>query len=150
MSKFFGQWQEFPWNNMNRLLQEMNEIFGDYAPLASSASKWEFPGVNMWSNEDQLVLTAEIPGLTAEEIGIHVLEDSIFIQGERKFEASTDDKKITYHRQERPLGKFKRGFKLPFRVENEKVTAKYENGILTVTMPRSEKEKPKQIKVSVS
>jgi len=150
MAKVFGHWQDFPWTNMNRLLNEMNEIFGDYYPLASGAAKEEFPAVNMWSNEDQLVLNAEIAGLTPEEIGINVLEDSVFIQGERKIASSGEDKRVTYHRQERPLGKFKRGFKLPFRVEPEKVTAKYENGILTVTMPRSEREKPKQIKVSVS
>jgi len=150
MSKVFSSWKDFPWKDMNRLLGEMNGIVEDYYPFQGMYQTKEFPLVNMWSNEDQVVLMAEVPGLSPEELGINVLEDTIFIQGERKTLSSSEDKKITYHRQERPIGKFKRGFKLPFKVEQEKVTAKYENGILTITMPRSERERPKQIKVSIS
>ncbi|NUM33547.1 MAG: Hsp20/alpha crystallin family protein [Candidatus Brocadiae bacterium] len=156
MTKGLKNWNEFPWKDMNRVLSEMNEMFGEYSPLnyalQGMRSNQEFPLVNMWSNEDQVVLTAELPGIQPEEIGINVLEDTIFIQGERKNPVVEQDKekKITYHRQERASGKFKRGFQLPFRVETDKVTAKYENGILKIALPRSEKEKPKQIKVSIS
>lgn len=156
MVKGLKNWNDFPWKDMNRVLGEMNEMFGEYSPLSYALqgirSNHEFPVVNMWSNEERVVLTAELPGIHPEELGINVLEDTIFIQGERKNPVQEEDKekKITYHRQERAIGKFKRGFQLPFHVETDKVTAKYEDGILTITLPRSEKEKPKQIKISIS
>ncbi len=155
MTKGFRSWKDFPWRDMNRVLGEMNELFGDYSPFQYAfpgiAQTQEFPLVSMWSNEEHVVLSAELPGINPDELTINVLEDTVFIQGERKNPiAEEEEKKVMYHRQERPSGKFKRGFQLPFKVETDKVAAKYENGILIITLPRSEKEKPKQIKVSVS
>jgi HSP20 family protein len=152
---YMGMWdQQFysqSWKEMNRLLNEMTAIFEN--PFAGKQHRHgtkneEFPLVNLYASPDTVILKAELPGMNADDINIQILEDSISIQGERKI--LNAEKEAVYHRQERPCGKFSRAFKLPFAVENEKVEAKYENGILEITLPRSEKDKPKQVKVKIS
>lgn len=138
------------WNEMDRLLKEMNEVFQDFGNQ-SRTKNVEFPPVNMHSNEDQLYLTVELPGINPEELIINALEDTLYIQGERKIPKGDEEKKeIVYHRRERKNGKFKRVFKLPFNVERDKIEAKYKDGILEISLPRLEREKPKFIKVNIS
>jgi len=146
--QFYAQ----PWKEMNRLIHEMNDLFeapflGRFVPAKKGE---EFPPVNMSSNEEQVVLKAEIPGINSEELNIQILEDVVSFQGERKAPTLNPGKDSVYHRQERFVGKFSRSFKLPFAVEADKVDARYENGVLSITLPRAEKDKPKPIKVKVS
>ena len=132
------------WNQMDRLLQEMNEVLGS---SRSSQKSGEFPPINMYSNEEGLMLRAILPGINPEKLEIKVLQDTLFLQGERE---KIKKEGITFHRQERKLGLFKRVFQLPFKLEQDKVEAKYERGILEIKLPRSEEEKPKKIKINVS
>jgi len=125
----------------------MNDLFGGFpygTPQVETAV--EFPPVNIWSNDEQLVLTAEIPGVNPDDLSINALEDHVSIEGTRK---ASEEKEADYHRQERNLGEFKRVFKMPFKIDPSKIEAKYEKGILQLILPRSEQDKPKQIKVMV-
>lgn len=140
-----------PWREMDRLLQEMDEMTQRALPGFSRKKKTsDFPAANMLSNEDQVVLTAQLPGVDPKDLNINAMEDTISIQGKREQPSADQDKKIIYHRQERMSGEFKRIFRLPYAINTEKVEAKYEKGILQIVLPRAEKDKPKKISVSVS
>lgn len=131
-----------PW----QLLREMTK-WTENAGLGGRTQQ-AYPAVNIWGNENQLILTAELPDTSPETLDIKVVQNVITIRGERK--ANEGDRKISYHRQERPQGVFQRNFNLPFHVNSDKVEAKYEKGILTVVLPRAEEDKPKQIKIKTS
>ena len=133
-----------PWNQMDVLRKEViNQLFGD---MRSQSRNVEFPPVNIWGNEEQLVVTAEVPGIAPESLKVNALEDNLFIEGKREAAGLN----LTYHRQERQLGNFKRVFQLPYKVDPEKVEARYDKGVLEIVLPRSDKEKPKQINVAIS
>jgi HSP20 family protein len=142
---------------MNRLLGEMSEVFRNpevsfnpQAPKAQvSLTAGDFPPVNMWSNEQQVIATVEVPGVNPDDIHLNVLEDTLSIQGKRVAEVA-GEKQAAYHRQERYTGNFKRMFKLPFKIDPEKTEARYEKGVLRIVLTRSEKDMPKPIKVVVS
>ena len=139
-----------PWNEMDRLFKEMNHLYRQFqtgTPYAKENS--EFPPINMWSNEEKITIKAEVPGIDPECISIKAMDDTISISGERK-ELDAEKEALTYHRKERPIGGFKRMFKLPYKIDADQVEAKYEKGVLRIVLPRSEQDKPKSIKVLVS
>ena len=92
------------------------------------------------------VVTAELPGVSPDDVEISVVGETLTIHGDRKSEEV--DEKATYHRQERACGQFNRSIELPFMVESDKVSAKLEKGLLTITLPRAEQDKPRRISVN--
>ena len=104
-----------------------------------------YPALNVWTNEDGLVLTAELPGFSPDDIDISVVGDSLTLSGERK--ADDVPEGTRYHRRERGYGKFSRTLQLPYTVEADGVEALFNNGILHVQLPRAEADKPKKITV---
>ena len=132
-------------NEVNNLF---NEFFGsNYSSLASNFEHAGYPPVNISEDIDNLYLTAELPGIKSKDIEINVEKDNIQIKGERKIEKETKD--AHYHRCERESGSFYKKIKLPIQIENEKVEASLENGVLKITMPKSGEAKPKKIEVKV-
>ncbi|HEY5653585.1 MAG TPA: Hsp20/alpha crystallin family protein [Pontiella sp.] len=123
----------------------MNRLFDGYEPRTAMS---RFPALNVWGNEENVVVTAELPGMEPEDLDINVVNNQLTIKGERKGDKPAED--AVCHRREREYGKFIRTVRLPFAVENDKVTAKYENGVLKVVMPRHETTKPKRIEISAS
>jgi HSP20 family protein len=129
------------WDEMDRLQREMNRLFDHYdrpeLPLAG------YPAVNVWMNDEAAVITAELPGVDVKDLDISVVGETVTLSGER----NRDDlpKDVTYHRQERGIGKFSRTIDLPFSVDAGKVQATLEKGILRVLLPRSEKDKPRKV-----
>lgn len=104
------------------------------------------PPVDIQETADAFLFHAELPGMTKEDLHI-TLENSVLrLSGERKFEK--DAKKENYHRVERTYGTFTRTFTLPTQVDADKVLAAFENGILTITVPKAEQAKPRQITIS--
>jgi len=91
------------------------------------------------------VITAEVPGVSADEIDISVVGETLTLSGERKPEDLEGG--VRYHRRERGGGRFSRSIELPFRVDADKVEAAYDKGILRVTLPRAEADKPRKITV---
>ncbi|MBW6485340.1 MAG: Hsp20/alpha crystallin family protein [Syntrophobacterales bacterium] len=130
-----------PSRDVRRLRQEMDRIFSDFAQPVSR----EFPAVNAWIGEADAVVTAELPGIDPSAVEVSVVGDTLTISGSR--EATPLMEGESYHRQERGVGGFSRSLQLPFHVDADKVEAKYEKGIIGITLPRSEAEKPRKILV---
>ncbi|HOP80833.1 MAG TPA: Hsp20/alpha crystallin family protein, partial [Armatimonadota bacterium] len=99
-----------------------------------------------YEDENNIVLRAELPGMKREDIDIEVTQDSLAIRGERKFD---QDEKINYVRVERPYGPFARTFAINVPINTADVKATYRDGILEVTVPKSEETKPKKVQVTV-
>jgi HSP20 family protein len=105
------------------------------------------PAVDIFEDADAIQLHAELPGMEMKEIEVKVANNTLEIKGEKKIEKQ--DKKENYHRVERVFGRFARSFRLPGTVNQEKIRAKYDRGILTITLPKREETKPKNITVEV-
>jgi HSP20 family protein len=131
-----------PFDELRQLQREMNSLFNGYVTGTAEA----FPAVNIWSNTEQIIVTAELPGLDPADIDINVKRDQMTLQGERK--ASEMEDGVVCHRCERGAGRFTRSFTLPYEVDVEKINATYKDGVLTVTLPRSESSKPRRIEIS--
>ena len=110
------------------------------------ANRGWMPPVDIQETPDAYKLEAELPGLTKDDINITLENNVLRLSGERKFEK--DAKKENYHRVERTYGTFTRAFALPQQVNPEGVNAAFENGILTVTVPKAEQAKPRKISIS--
>jgi|WetSurMetagenome_2_1015567.scaffolds.fasta_scaffold1184676_1 HSP20 family protein len=130
-----------PMTDMQRLQREMNRLFSGAAELYAH----DFPAVNVWSGENGLVVTAEVPGIDPEKLDISIVGDSLTLSGVRERVVLKEGE--SYHRQERSQGRFTRTLQLPFHVDAGKVEAKYEKGVLHITLPRAEVDKPKKIKI---
>lgn len=104
------------------------------------------PPVDIQENSDAYLFHAELPGMSKEDIHITLENNVLRLSGERKFEK--DAKKENFHRVERTYGTFTRTFTLPTQVDAEKVQAAFENGILTITVPKAEQAKPRRISIS--
>ena len=111
-----------------------------------AARPWS-PAVDVIENENELVLKADLPDVDLKDIDVRVENQTLTLKGDRKFD--NEQKNGGYHRIERNYGTFMRSFTLPSSVENDKVSADYKNGVLTVTLPKKEAAKPKQVKVEV-
>lgn len=109
-------------------------------------SGWS-PALDLYQNKDNLVAVLELPGMKKDEIEISLHDGTLTISGERKAGATNGDKA---ERSERYVGKFRRSITLPAAIDGTKVNASYRDGILTVTLPKAEEAKPKQIPVNVS
>ena len=134
-----------PWREVERLQREVNRLFSDTFSLAGGRTAPSYPAMNVWNNEDGIVVTAELPGVNPEDIDISVVGDTLTISGSRRpLELKEGER---YHRRERRYGTFSRSFQLPFRVESDDVEAVFDNGVLHLSLPRAEVDKPKKISV---
>ena len=135
-------------SELNRLQEEMNMLFDRFFGRRSVFSTpGVFPAVNVAEDDDNLYITAEMPGIDPSDIDLTVEEDSVVIKGERKLEDEGED--ISYHRREREGGSFSRTITLPTRIVADKATAKVKNGVLILTLPKAEEAKPKKIEIKV-
>ena len=105
------------------------------------------PSVDVYETEDSLTVKADLPDVKVEDIDVRVENQTLTLRGERKFEK--DENVKGYHRIERSYGEFVRSFAVPSTVDTEKVQADYKNGVLTITLPKKEAAKPRQVKVAV-
>ncbi len=139
-----------PTNDMLSLRSRMNHLFGDFFnPVAGETgemSMWDWnPVVDVYENDNSIVIKAELPGVDRENIHIDVKDRVLTLKGER----STDNeiKEDNYYRRERRLGKFEKRFTLPGEVDAEKISADYKDGVLKIDIPKPEEYKPKKITV---
>ena len=136
-----------PFREFAQLQDRLTRAFSGDEGLLNSGS-W-VPPVDIYQNgEHELVLKAELPDLTREDIDITVDNGTLTIRGEKKFAGEVKDE--SFHRIERRYGSFSRSFSLPQTVDTAKVGAEYKNGVLTVRLPLREEAKPRQIKVDVA
>jgi len=129
-----------PFREMAALQRAMNSLFRD----SPTQRRTVYPPVELVDKGDSIVITAELPGVSKHEVDLTVLGDTLTIAGEKKLPA---EEGATYIRHERPHGRFRRLIDMPYSVEQDKISAYYKDGILTITLPKAEEAKPKQITV---
>jgi HSP20 family protein len=106
------------------------------------------PSVDISENDDNIVVNAEIPGMNKEDINVSVRDDTLTIKGEKKREREEEEE--NYHVVERSYGRFQRSFTLPDNVKSDDIKANYKDGVLNITIPKTEEAKSKELKVDVS
>jgi HSP20 family protein len=131
------------WQEMDRLQREMDRLFR--ASSANRVGSGGYPSMNIWSNEDSAMITTELPDINLDDVDISVVGDTLTLSGRRMPEELPEGAR--YHRQERGYGKFARSIKLPYTVDGDKVEATYNRGVLSITLPRAESDKPRKIQV---
>jgi HSP20 family protein len=140
------RWSD-PFRDFAHLQDRINRVFVD-AQGRPDGSPW-VPPVDIYQNgAHEVVLKAELPDMTREEIDITVENGTLTIKGEKKLASEVPEEQ--FHRIERRYGAFSRSFSLPLTVDTTKVAAEYKNGVLTVRLPLREEAKPRQIKVEVA
>jgi len=141
-------WNWAPTTQWTNLRDEINRLFdapfGDFARTSELFSGWA-PTLDLYEDKENLVVKAELPGLKKEDIEISFQNGTLAVSGERKSEEKLKDAET--YRSERFFGRFHRTLSLPKPVHAEKIKAAYKDGILTVTLPKTEEAKPKQIEV---
>jgi HSP20 family protein len=140
-----------PYRELNAVQERMNRLFGEVYRSADEdvmrRGAW-VPPVDIYdSGNHELVIKAELPDMSKDDIEITVENNSLTLRGEKKMDSSIKDEHC--HRIERAYGVFSRSFSLPPTVDGAKVSADYKNGVLTITLPVREEAKPKQIQVQV-
>jgi HSP20 family protein len=143
-------WDWSPFDQLSTLRNEINRLFEH--PLADLGGSDVFnawaPAVDLYESKDNLVVTAELPGMKKEDIDISLHEENLTIAGERKEEKQYGENET--QRSERFYGRFQRTIGLPKKVDANAIKASYKDGVLTVTLPKAPEAKPRQIEVSVS
>lgn len=134
-----------PFLAMRRFQDEFDRAFAPYLPDTGSAG---YPAVNMWQGENSIAITTELPGVEPDDIDISVKEDTLTLSGERKMPEVGD--KATWHMRERPVGRFARSIRLPFRVNPDNVEAHFSNGVLQIELQRPEEDRPRRIQVKAA
>ncbi len=127
--------------DMQRLQNSMNRLLSTSVPNQVA----EFPLVNVWTSENGVIVRAELPGVAPEDVDVSLVNDTLTLRGSRKSEEVREGE--SRHRQERGFGQFARSLQLPFGVEADQVQAKFSNGVLQISLPRAEAEKPRRISV---
>lgn len=136
-----------PVREMMTLREAMDRLFDDAftRPLNLRDGGWSSPAIDMYQTDDEVVVKAAIPGFKADEVQINVTGDVLTLRGETKHEEEKKDK--AWHVREQRWGSFERSIMLPTDVKAEKASADFEDGILTITLPKAEEVKPKTITV---
>lgn len=127
-----------PWKELDRLSRSFSGLMP--APTAG-----EFPAVNVWANGDEATATMEVPGIDPKTVDISVAGKTLTVRGTREPEKSQEGESC--HRNERWHGSFSRTIDLPYLIAQDKVHARFSKGVLQITLPRAEADKPKKITV---
>lgn len=146
MSKAITRWE--PFNEMVSLRDAVNQLFQDsFIRPGSGLMPFDIaqPAVDVIENKNEIIVKASMPGLKPDDIDITLTGDQLTLKGETKSEQKIEEG--NYVRQERRFGAFQRTLTLPTSVVSDKAKAEFENGVLTLTLPKSEDVKPKSIKV---
>jgi HSP20 family protein len=137
--------------NLQSFQHEMNRMFnqffqgGNGEEVGSKLSTWN-PSVDIYETDDALVMKAELPGVSKDDVSVDVHQNTLTLRGQRKHEAEVKDEH--YHRVERTYGTFQRSFVLPMMVDQEKVQATFKDGVLELRLPKLESAKPRRIAIN--
>lgn len=139
-----------PAREMMTLREAMDRLFDDaftrpFSIVRDGGSTWSSPAVDMYQTDNEIVVKAALPGIKADEVQINVTGDILTLKGEMKQEEEKKDK--SWHIREHRWGAFERSVQLPTSVISDRARADFDNGILTITLPKSEEVKPKSITV---
>ena len=138
-----------PMSEFNSLQREVNRLFNTISPRSRNEENYDSavwtPMVDITEDADQYQLMFDIPGIDKQDVNMNFADNTLTVSGERK--SAVEKKDLTCHRVERFFGKFYRSFTFPTAVNAEKISAAYKDGILTVSVPKAEETKPKQITI---
>lgn len=139
-----------PFRDLRSLQDEVNRLFStnlsrNFSDEGIARGAWN-PSVDIFENKEQIVLEAELPGMSREDFDLSVENNVLTLRGERRFEKKEESD--NYHRVERSYGSFSRSFTLPQTVSGEGATAEYHNGVLRVTLPKREEVKARRIEIT--
>jgi len=139
-----------PFRDLNLLQDRMNRLFEDAnrnwkSDEPASTTTWS-PAVDIFETESEIVVKAEVPGMDRKDITLNLENNVLTLRGERRFLKETKDE--NYHRIERSYGGFSRAFSIPVTVDEEKIRADYQDGVLKIVLPKKEQLRPKQIKIT--
>ena len=140
-----------PLRDLRTMQEQMNQLLNlswnhGLAGEEIKEGLWQ-PAVDIYETADSIVIKAELPDVDQKDIEVRIEDSTLILKGERKHE--DDVKKENYHRIERYFGTFQRSFSLPTTVDQEQIEANCEKGVLTITLPKKEEKKPKQISIQV-
>jgi len=140
-----------PFRDLVSIQDEMNRLFDDFFGRPITRPEWTEPAwcpcVDVSETKDDVIINTEIPGMSKDDVKVSIQDNVLTLSGEKKQEK--EEKDSNYHRLERSYGSFSRSFTLPTTVQPDKVKAAYKDGILRITLPKSEEVKPKQIPITV-
>ena len=139
-----------PFRDLNLLQDRMNRLFEDASrnwksDEPASTTTWS-PAVDIFETESEIVVKAEVPGMERKDITLNLENNVLTLRGERRF--LKEAKEENYHRIERSYGGFSRAFSIPATVDEEKIRADYQDGVLKIVLPKKEQLRPKQIKIA--
>jgi HSP20 family protein len=139
-----------PFRDLSQLQNRVNRLFTDSRAtgLEEDAFQNWAPAVDIFERGDNLILSAELPGVRREELDLKVEGNVLTLRGERLRDKTIQEEQ--YHRVERSYGTFSRSFTLPSTVDSSRIEARFKDGILEVVLPKAEDAKPKKIDVQVS
>jgi len=131
-----------PFLELRRMQSEMNRVFSGLSPAFR-----DFPAINIWLGDNSVVVTSELPGVTSTDVTLNLQDDVLTLEGTRR---PAEEQGISWQRRERTYGTFSRAVQLPFRVDPDKVQARFNNGVLEVELERLEADRPKKIEISAA
>ena len=135
-----------PVRDMMTLREAMDQLFdGAFTRPVSASGISGMPAIDMYQTNDEVVVKAALPGLKVDDVQISVTADVLTLRGE--FRQENEKKEATWHIREQRYGSFERSVMLPTDVQTEKAKADFENGVLTITLPKAEAVKPKTINI---
>jgi HSP20 family protein len=135
-----------PFRDLRRLQGEMERIVGSLAPAgAGLAAAGGFPAVNVYGGPDGIAVLAELPGVEKDDLEVSAHGDTLTLRGTRRPAAEEES---AYHRNERRSGTFTRSVQLPYRIDPDRIEAQLENGVLRLSLPRPEEDKPRRIAIT--
>jgi HSP20 family protein len=135
-----------PVREMMTLREAMDQLFNDAftRPVGMKGGS-VVPAIDLYQNNDEVVVKAALPGLKADDVQISVTADVLTLRGE--FKQENEQKDATYHIREQRYGSFERSVMLPSKVQSDKAKADFENGVLTITLPKAESVKPRTVSI---
>ena len=143
-----------PTTELSTLNQRMERLFNEMlgGGLRRNSEERGFrgnwvPAINILEKENAVLITADLPGLSAADVEVTVDRGSLVIRGERKLDETAEGE--TYHRVERLYGSFERSFKLPNSIDSSKIEARFRNGEMVLTLPKREESKPRTVKIEI-
>ena len=130
-----------PFAEMRRMQSEMNRLFSGVGFVTAR----DFPPINIWLGDNSVVVTAELPGVTRDDVTLNLQDDVLTLEGKR--EPRQQQENGNWQRRERSYGSFSRAVQLPFRIDPDKVQPRFNNGVLEVELERLEADRPKKIEI---
>jgi HSP20 family protein len=140
-----------PFRDLVSIQDEMNRLFEEFFDRPVVRTEWTEgvwnPSVDVSEDKNNVIIKAEMPGMKKDDVKISVQDNVLTLRGEKKHEK--EEKDANYHRIERSYGSFCRSFQLPTSVKTDKIKANYKDGVLNITLPKTEEVKPKEIPINI-